>query len=323
MSKVSNYDYKEQLKERYGYTEDFAQDLSIMAESITDYLGTSYEEIVHSSMLSCEYCIAGLKKGTNIYETVLDVAKRNGMIENANTETIELLKRSESAYLSVPHIENDGDNFQIKDTKKLIVLPRTFDSRSPVSLATLAKESLTLVKSSIGEYTIEGSEIVERRGLAEKRTAISINDDGNITFGTQKQIGTGLENALTSYDELSVIRSSYDDSYDTQSYPQGRLIAGYLEQNIGLRDLIWEAQITKNKDELALVFNNTMEISYSEFLSRMDKLEEIERKRFTATPLSNDYHENECVDYIATSIAPAIQEMQKQLNTAEMTASLK
>ena len=75
-------DYKDALKEKYGYTEDFAETISIIADDLINHYGEEYKQLIRSAIQSCKYVIRQkTKKGM---ETVKDTKKKEKMLDNTN-----------------------------------------------------------------------------------------------------------------------------------------------------------------------------------------------------------------------------------------------
>lgn len=270
-------DYKEQLIKKHGYREDFAQDLSIMCETLIDYFGKTYENVITDALMKTKFVIAQKRPRSNINETVFDVLTRENMIDE--TSDIEFLKRTTSTFVNKPTVIQDNGTYKLVNTNMMVVLPGYFNSSNPDSISILAKEAMNAVKSCINGLTIENNNLIERHGLEVTTYSLS-EQNGQILRKKESSKGSGLENGLNSYHQLAITRSFYDTTFEISGNDYERLVAGYLCDNLNLKDLIFEAQITKNTDSLQEVLDNQYPNGYKSLLAILDELDKLEKERY-------------------------------------------
>lgn len=323
MSKVDLNEYKNRLKSSYGYSEDFAETLALMSESLADYYGDEYSEVVYDAVASCKYVVAKLRKNQKIYENVQDVLKREGMINEVKGESSPT-KMGDSrqiggVFTSKPHITHRDGRYEIDHIDRMIVLPHHFNTESYASLATLAHETGRLVREHLNGYYIEGDTMTIKSGLSTRTEKLSVDKDGNVVRTFESEIGVGFDRAATSYDELSLMRKMYDSNYDTPNYAVGREVAGFLADNIGLSSIMREAAMTKNRGELASVFDSHMDIGYEEFLRRFDAMHRLDYERREALEVDDIKKKSEELEaYFEREVAPVVRAMQGSIRKDEV-----
>ncbi len=318
MSKELLSDYKDRLIEKHGYDTGFAEDLAIMADSLEAHFGEEYRGVIRDTILSAKYVKADLKKGSQVYETTPEVLEKtfNGK-----------LKLEESKYpgplgVSQPTISFDGTEFHIDEVQRVVALPHYFDAKNPDSLAGLSRETMRLVSGYVGGYTIEDNTLITKRGLLEERAKLTLNEAGAIDETPISKFGSSLEEGLLRYDELEVIRESYDSSYDSPQEPASRLICGFLTDGLDLAREIREARITKDQAELRQILAERMGVDLDDFSERIDTITEFEERRRALNLDEADTNKafREIVDkYYASDIAPILSDAQASLAQDEMS----
>ncbi len=309
------FDYKERLKGKYNYSDEFAELIAITADTLIENYGIENEETILSALENCKFIIPSKKKGPkgstlNTYESTSDVLEKEGMLK----EHIKIdfaIKRSDNKsqwiFCTVPVIEYTGGEYKCTDVKNAVVLPPNFNVNSFGSIGTLTHEADHVVKTFNNFYNIEGDKITERSGLKTCEYKLEYTE-GVVRQNLVKKMGYGLEEALTVYDELSIMRRAYDDSYDVQAYAFQRVVAGFLLEDFGLGDIIKHAQVTGEITELKNIFDEYMPGGYEEFLKTLDESMDMEYERFDNL---GDTEKNEEMifkmeDHFASEIAPKI-----------------
>lgn len=314
------FDYKEELKNRYGYSEEFAESLTLLADDMVDYLGEEYANVVYDTILSTEYLIAGQKKKSKVYESPIDVLDRIGLLDGITSPQKDELPRTNQDGISIdtPRIELKDGSFTITGTRRVIVLPHNFNNESISSIRELFKTTLEAIKASLNEYEIDGKLLTIKSGLQVQNRTLS-NKNGDLTSTVSNTIGEGLEKATTSYDELCFMRQYHDSNYDVKGDSSLTVLAGYLYDNLQLRDTIRVASVTKDYSVLKETIEKTTSLDYDTFMSQIDALErlekEIQRSVLDTEALNKAIRNRD--DYFTTVVAPSIQEMNSVLMKEE------
>jgi hypothetical protein len=277
-------DFKEEIKAKYGYDEGLAETIAMTAESCIDYMGEEYADLIFEAISSCKYVVAVQqkdKKGNYKLETIYDVAKREGLIEEDEDSLVNDgdLKRASGAYISKPNLSYSDGEFKIDSVDREIILPYYFDPDGMSSLATISHETKHLIKAFAGEYKIEGNKLHARNGVGGSDYELT-ESNGKVHKKLVNEIGVGFEEGVNSYDELCLMRECYDSNYEVYGYTSLRITAGYLMDALKLRDMIKFAQLTGNIEELKALFDANMDVGFEGFLKISDKNAELEYRRF-------------------------------------------
>lgn len=311
MSRELLSDYKDRLMERHGYDEGFAQDLAVMADSIIDYYGPAYKDTVEEAILSTKYIISKRLKNSIIYERPDSIIKRE--LTDCITDKKEPINGPIGA--SAPSISFNGTDFHIDSIERVVALPHYFDSNNPDSMAGITRETLGIIDEYLRGYEIDGENLIIRRGLSEQIEKLSVSLDGKVDRETIDKFGMSLEEGILKYDTLSIIRESYDPTYDSSQETASRLIAGFISDGLELRDVLREGRITKNIELLREALASRFGTDLDELSRRMDYLSNLEKSK-----LNNLYDAcrakqlDETIDrYFEKSVAPAFLSPQADL----------
>lgn len=273
-------DLKNELIGKYGYESDFAETIAIMTDSIVNYYGEEYENLITDAIMSCKYIIAGTEE--NKYENIYDVLKRENMLDDTIGEDIVTdgdLKRAGGVYQSLPRISYKDGVFSIDRVDRLLVLPYYFNKEHPDSLGILAHETLHLIKAYLRAYSIEGNILHERFGFHNIEYDLSYND-GRIEKRIIKNVGTGFEEGVNTHDEYAVMHESYDDTYESAGYGFQRVTAEYLIFDLDLKSMIDKSALTGDLTELIELFDQIKENAFIDFNNAMDESVRLAYERF-------------------------------------------
>lgn len=311
-------DYKDELIRNWGYGEELAEDISMIAESLVNEYGEEYEDAILEAIKNTEYVIAHERGKNNRRETIFDVLKRTDMLDVVLDDKTMIgepeLKSFSSFFAMKPELSFDGVQYSIKGVKRLAILPSTYNSANPDSIAKLAEVSDHAIKSSLNSLEINGDELVARNGFATKTIKLS-NRDGVIVRSLESEIGLGLDEGLSSYTALHVTRCDYDENYDIQDDSSLRLVAGSLMDSLNLRSIIREAVITKDDETLRRYFDDFTDKGYDAFLREMDNLlaADFNRKRNSVDAEAHRRAITEMDDIFAMSVAPIVSGLAVQM----------
>ncbi len=273
MSKKDLFEYKNSLKENFGYSEDMAQNLTIMAES----LSTIYGNLAYDAVSSCKFVQA--KRSTKApIATVETVLRDEGVLSEVKgaEEDYKDLRTAVAKFQASPIITKSENGYAIQGVNKVIGLSASFNWDSPDSLGHIAAEIDRLINSNNG-YTIDKNNLTIQEGLMRRTETIS--GTKTITRTLTSTSGIGLETGINYYTAQKIISSEYGMEYTPTSFMDERLIAGFTLDHLGLEDTIREARITKDTSGLAETFNSTYQGGYSQFLNDLDNLYNLEVER--------------------------------------------
>ncbi|MCI8498063.1 MAG: hypothetical protein HFG33_01495 [Bacilli bacterium] len=268
-------DYKERLKSTRGYDEDFAQTLSILADDLTEYYGEEYETLIYDTILSTEYTKADLKKGSIVYETAFDILDKKGLLDDTvdKKECDTEFRRNGTISVVKPKLQKTDDGYSVNGIERETVLPYYFNSENPASIGILARETMSHISSALGTYEVDGNSLMQRQGI-RKTTYILKGEKKTVV----EETGIGLEEGMLRYDELCFMRENYDSNYEPTGFSNTRIVAGFLSDNLGLRDIIKEARMTKDISTLKSVIDANTTNGYEDFMRQLDEMYRLERE---------------------------------------------
>ncbi len=315
------FDYKEELKKSHGYSDEFAECLVLLADDMIAYLGEEYAEVVYDTIRNTDYMVATQKKKSKVYENTSDVLERIGVLKDLTVEQASELSdgNKRSANISIPTIAFDGKEYRLTNIRRVIVLPHHFNPDSIASIKELFKNTLEAVKNSLNTYSIDGTVLTVKNGLQVETRNLSYRN-GEVASTLSNIKGEGLEKGTTLYDELCFMRTYHDASYDVQENSDLRILAGYLYDNLDLRDSIRVAAITKDYDNLKEIIEKTSGLDYDTFMAQLDSLyayeKEISKSILDSEELTRANQKRD--DYYKGAIVPMINEMNNTLTKEEM-----
>lgn len=287
---LSLAEFKNILLERYGYSEDLAEDIVIVAKDLEEHFGTEYTEVILRAVAETKVeCVKKQQKGKSIVrENIKDVLTREGLADTLSSDEFVPfgtdLRSLEGLFVQKPLISCTDNGFCIaKDqdgndiVQKLIVINSEHIPSNTNFLATLAGELTKAVTSQLQTYTIEGDTLTVKHGL-NIRTEKLLRVDNDVKRIPIRNLGYGLQQGLTNYNKLGIVRESHADTYDLQEYSLSVLAAGTILAFLKLDSVIAAAQVTKDLSELRSIIQNFYPGNYEEFLSILDKLYDLEKK---------------------------------------------
>lgn len=306
------FDYQVELQNKFGYGPEFAQDLVLAGESIVDHLGVEYESVVFGALASCKIVIT--EKDETVYDRLVKEDMLVQVKDDGTVLTDENIKRSGGIGVSKPSISYDGENFKIDRVQKMIVLKHGFDANSPYHLGKLIHELYHIVRSYLNEYSIEGSTLIQRSGLAITKDELTVVD-GKVTRTFKEELGSGFEEGLTSYDQLCTMRKSYDSAYDVEGYDYLRAVASVVTEHMKLGTTIKEAQTTKNYSSLKSAFDANSDLGYEGFLRMMDELmrKEYARQRSVLDEGKLKESTDAMNEYFEKTVCPIVRNMESKI----------
>lgn len=285
-------DFKTESQQIYGYSDDLAEALSLVTESVVGYYGEEYEFDIKKAVLSCEYKTASIANDKLPYSTLI-----NGKFE------------------STPDIDYSNGSYVISNIHKSITLPLKFNSNSNASIAQLLRLTLELVNSHLREYEINGSTLKQRQGLEQRTYSLSVNQSGEVLKEETMRTGYGLEEGLNIYSEMVIMREDYDDNYaPIGGSDYQRIIAGCLCDLYKYKEVLLSSSITGNYEVLADRFESAR-LSLNDLLSSIDELAKIEETRKNTTDSNEREALNGSLESCYENVAQTLQVLAQQLET--------
>ena len=293
MGKINNLNVKEMLaaleislENKYGYSWELASEICVIAESIIQYYGVEYANDIINAVMNCRVEI--LSKPTN---------------------DISAFKYKDGMYVSNPIIENGT----IVNVDKKIVLPPNYNFDNQAYRGMLLNQMLKLVRSYNNEFRLTRDTLQQREGF--KITTHQLKDDKLLNISEK---GIGYEVGSLDNTELTIMLNEFDSYFEL---PGGndyeRIVAGFLEDTLGLKEITNAASINGNLNEYSSEFQLRTGYSLDEFLNRIDILHELENKRKNSKD-DNTQKEvlKELEEYFRTQVAPMMQAMSIHLDEA-------
>lgn len=278
------------LENHYGYSWEFSSEICTLLESIIDYYGLEYASGIIEAAKNCKIEIL------------------------PNKNDVSLFKYKEGDYVSTPIIQEGN----LIDSAKKIVLPPNYNMVNQSYRGILIKQLLRLIRSSQNEFISSNGLIEQREGF--KKTTFKIEDDGTLT--KLRVIGNGFEEGYLDNAELEIMRTKgFDANFELSGgNDYSRLIAGYLNNVLNLKNIINLASLTGETQDLESILIEHVGMSLSEFLTKLDKLQELESKRKNST--SNEMQQmalKELEEYFKTQIAPIIGKLKENVEIGQET----
>lgn len=254
--------------EKFNYEPAFGQFLKEVYYELINYFGN--EEIVFNALMNTP-----IVSVNNAY----DYLKENDLLDdNEQLVTDGDMKRSAGVCNSVPEISYNSttNSFEMANVKRCVAVVN-LDLTSTSSKATLIHEICHLIKSYYNEYVIEGNHLIAHSGLIESHYELSYNGE-KVIKNLVNEIGVGLEEGLTSVAEEEITRSIVDSEYQSSGYGVVNAIARHLLELPEIKEVVVNAQIYHNKDEL---FYKLGAENYTELDQVSNKIYELSLKMFS------------------------------------------
>lgn len=279
-------EFKEELMKKFGYSEELAEDIVMVAQDLEEQLGTEYLSVILDAIRTTKVVSVDKYKKSGVRETVLDVLDREGMtLSNVVKHPSGIdVRNLEGTYAAEPTIIKTSDGYELaRDeqgktmVKKLAVINMQYVPGGVSFLAELTREFTTAITSHLNAHSIEEDKLITRRGLCVSVDKISKNGD-SIERKNIECRGYGLEEGLSGYNKLAVTRECHDDKFDLQSHSLSILAAGVISDMLKLKDIIFAAQVTKDESELRRVIDEHYSGGYDTFLDNLDVLYDLEKR---------------------------------------------
>ncbi len=319
-------DYKNELMSRYGYREELAEDIAMAAESIVNYLGNEYEDVVLAAIANTKVVTVEGLRDNGIKETVSDVLKREGMSDGLDGKTVsdKDIRNIEGIYCEEPQLTYTEKGYEMVAVKKVAVINSSHEPGNVYFLGKLIGELLKGVKAHLLEYSIEEDKLVVRSGLSEEVSKLS-HRGSIVRRKVVERHGYGLEEGMNAYDQLSIMRDDYYSKYELPKHNSAVLAAGVLADGLNLKDTIHEAQVTKDMRILEEICNAHTSCGFESLLTNFDTLHDLENSRNAAIGTEEfDAISSELDEHFVSVIAPSVKEMKvsmKLVSSEDMNLS--
>lgn len=275
-------DYKESIKKIHGYSEELARNIAVLADSMVEYYGEGYRDLIYDAIASCNYIVEKAKKSGKM-QTVEDILKSVNSLDVVEGLPIKRdLKSATVAYSAKPIITSKNGKFIVADVIKTIAISSRFSWENPDSIDSIAIETERLINNYIGGFEIKGNELLIREGLSTRVETLS-ESDGKVIRSFKSENNYGLEEGITLYNAESITRGDYYSDYDASGLDENRLTAGVLIDGAGLKDVIMNARVTKDIEELESILGE----NYSKLGTALDQIHSLSIKRSQALGDSN------------------------------------
>ena len=236
------------LEEKFGYSWDFSSEICTLIESIIEYYGSEYADIIIEAIKDCKVEILQTGK--------IDVSR---------------IKYNDGMYISIPII----DNGVITRVNRKIILPQSYNMDNQSYRGILISQLLRLIRSFKNEFDLTNGILIQREGITT--TQYMLKDDN--TLEKISSIGIGYEKGSLDNATLNIMRNHYANNFELQNgNDYERLFAGYIENSLELKDVFDAAALTKSFSELKSKIESA-DIRLDDFLTKIDKLDELESNR--------------------------------------------
>jgi len=299
-------DYKEELMNN-GYSEELAENLAIMLESVVYTYGEEYEGVIYEALKSCRF----IQAKSSIKDELIKTGTLSQQKENPQD-----LSSTSVVYMAMPKIAIQDGTYKLNGIDRVIVLGPRFNWDNPDSLGKLAREVDSLINNYKNAFEIHGNTLTTRRGLYESKEILT-SDNNGIKRTIQSERGAGLERGLNNYMAQKIIRENFDSAYNILGLDYERLTAGNLTDHLDLDSIIKLARLTKDTTELRRVIDES--IGYDTLLKELDKIYTLEQQRVKSVEDNDKLREiSELLEKtFATSLAPKVSMLASSLGYSE------
>lgn len=274
----------EHLRIKYNYSDELVSFLKKALPSIIDYYGEQRKDFIFEALDNCEIHVQKEKEDTEQYLNEYFCAE-----EEYNPPTMV------AAGFHHDRLIKTDNGISKKSIVYLITnnlgIYRPFDFENKNYMSALIHELCHAIKG-YGKLNIVGNQVITSSGLMKH---YSIYDEKSGTFVETGSKNVGLEEALNSYDEVSIMSMITGKQFECTGYAtMERLIAQILENNPDLASIIKKSQFSggdewieylgkENSDFLSEKFQDLVEITYSNLSADASKQMRFKiEKRFTA-----------------------------------------
>jgi len=254
----------ENVINKYNYSKDFSEFLrEVYIELVKEY---GNEEIIYEALLNTP-----IINVNNVYDYLLE----NHYLDDNDLGIVDAgdLKRSSGVCSTEPVLDYnlDTNEYIIKEIKK-VVLVRNFDINSDEDKGLLIHELCHLAKNYYNEYVINGDILISRNGLIEEVYKLSY--DGNKVKKTLvSELGTGLEEGLNYLTEEIIAKRIVSSNYKATGCGISTQIAKNLLEDFDINEILVNAQIYHDKEELYNKLGMEKFIELESFVDQIYKLE--------------------------------------------------
>lgn len=310
-------DYKDELKKAHRLSDELAENIATMIDSMVYTYGSDYEDVILNAFKSCKFKVAKTKKSGTMetVEEMLRVEEALEVVEGLNDRD---LKTASVAFGSSPVISSNDGNYRIDGINRVMALSSRFSWDNPDSLYYLASECEKLVNSCLNGYSIEGNTLTVKEGL-RTRTETLKQEKGNVTRTLASDEGFGLERGINLYNAWKTTRKNHSPSYDATGFDYARLTGGYLLDNLGLVETIRNARLTKDQAELKNAIDTIAPSGYGALMASLDELDRLEKRRMNSIFDNEELIRisSEMDSHFRNEVAPLVSEMTASMGLEE------
>lgn len=225
-------EFVSQLKEKYGYSDEMELFLKKAVPAIISYYGEDKKNIIFAALSECE----------------IHIQKENENTEQYLNQYFGLNKKWDIPFLggAFQHTELSINNNQVNQ-KKIIYLKteylyryKPFDFNDEEKLSSIVHEICHAVKG-YGKLKIENGRVIDFSGLIKDYYEY---DRKTNSFTNAKSDNTGLEEALNSYDEASIMTIMTGKFHEFGSYKGMTEVVRELMKHEELAQIIRTSQFS-------------------------------------------------------------------------------
>lgn len=261
------------LIKKYNYDSKTIKALKRIIPALISYYGREYEDLINNAVLSTKIEIC------SSYDTV------SSILGKYNYNKIDY----QNTYYSVPTIiyNENLNRFEISNINRFIILENKYNLDSPKGIEVLTSSFVSLIKSYVDEYTIEGNILIKTEGLRKEKYKI-IYDRINLETEFLEEENLGLQKSLNMFDTSRITSNIVKDDYKIHEYSFLQIIGTILKEKFGYsfeikeEELLHKPIFTKRKDFDNLSFSSDkclfLEDEMLEEISSKEKKETLKNK---------------------------------------------
>jgi hypothetical protein len=271
------------IAEKYNYNTKLSAIIEALNEYAIEYYGRGSEDIINQAIIQNRIYIVN---GSEKMGTALNNIRSKNIIQTGAVLSEDTINQTVAVRYSEPIIEKKKNRYTLTGANSFILLNEAKTEATSSLLGAAAHELFGhAVKSIVDEYTINGDIITRRSGLCIEEGKIMEKEDNSIEINWYKCINLGLEEASTTYFEVSAVEAlTFDSKYKNENIKDSKClydIICQLFEDEKLQKEILNAQIsnqTLNIKDLSLWqslnenLNMLLNMIYNYNINEIDKV---------------------------------------------------
>lgn len=305
----------EDIVRKYNYSRELAEFLKQIYDELVIYFGKDKEPIVFEALLNTE-----IVDTDNIYDYL--TREFDFKEDGVNMSSCSLNKASGICYSnSSIDYDESSDTYKLVGVNRKVLVCNLSSDEDNVK-GSFIHELGHLIKDYYKGHEIKGNLLIVRSGFKETIYKLSY-EDGKVKETFMQENGWGLEEGLNSILEHSIAKRIVNPNYYVSGYDVVRELANILFQQLGLKDVILNAQVMKEKESFVNEFDSMfMNGAFMRFESILDKIYELGLKQvsnFTNSQIVSEM-KDKIDDLIMNDLSNLLTEMKEARNAKRSVA---